>query len=80
MNQIEQHSTSVDHPVLKAITALLAGLGVSNWSDFAAMCAAIYTICLLGEWLWKKFGRPFAENRGWVRRRKRRADDILPPR
>lgn len=74
MNQVEQHS-SVDHPVLKAVTALLAGLGVSNWSDFAALCAAAYTLLLIGEWLWKKFGRPRAESMGWAKPRLRRRSD-----
>jgi hypothetical protein len=70
----DQHST-VTHPIAKFITAWVAAIGVSSWSDFAAMLAAIYTLLLVGEWLWKRVGRPFCEARGWVKRPKRRRDD-----
>lgn len=68
-------SMSVDHPFWKALTALLAGFGVSSWSDFAAFVAAAYTLLLMAEWLWKRVGRPFCERRGWISRPKRRATD-----
>lgn len=68
-------ATSVSNPVLKAATALLAGVGVSSWSDFAALLAAVYTLCLLAEWLWQRFLRPAAESRGWVQRKRRRHTD-----
>lgn len=71
---MEQH-TSVNHPIAKIVTAWLAGIGVSSWSDFAAMCAATYSVLLIGEWLWKRFGRPYAEARGWVVPRLRRKAD-----
>lgn len=70
-----EQTTSVAHPVAKAGTALLAGFGVSSWSDAAALAAFIYTACLLAEWLWKKCGRPFCEGQGWLPRSKRRKDD-----
>lgn len=72
-------ATSVSNPVLKAVTALLAGIGVSSWSDMAALLAAVYTLCLLSEWLWKRFVRPFAEVHGWVKRKRRRATDEDTP-
>lgn len=25
------------------------------WSEFAAMCATIYTVLMISEWLWKKY-------------------------
>lgn len=74
--QTLEQSTSVTHPIAKAGTALVAGFGVSSWSDLAALAAFIYTLCLIAEWLWKKCGREFCENRGWLPRRKRRATDV----
>lgn len=74
MSQSSEQMT-VEHPFLKAATALLAGFGVSSWSDFAAFVAAVYSMLLVGEWLWKRAGRPFAERQGWIQRRKRRVTD-----
>lgn len=58
----------------------LAWLGVTfswtfTWAEFAAMLAAIYTILLIFEWIWKKVVRPFCEMHGWVKRKYRRASD-----
>lgn len=68
-------SVSVSAPGVKAGTALAAGFTVSSWSDLAAVIAAIYSACLLGEWLWKKFIRPALEARGILTRARRRHDD-----
>lgn len=67
--------TSVSHPVIKVFTVWLATLGVTSWGDLAAALAALYSLLLILEWCWKKFGRPFAESRGWVKRAKRRKSD-----
>lgn len=32
----------------------LETIGINSWSDAAAACAAIYSIILIGEWLYKK--------------------------
>ena len=71
---MEQH-VSVAHPAVKILTAWAATLGLSTWSDLAALLAAIYSLILISEWFWKKCGRHFAEQRGWAKPRKRRADD-----
>ena len=70
---IEQ-STSVPAPGVKIATAWFATL-FTSWADVTSFLAALYTLLLLGEWLWKRCGRPFAERHGWVKRVKRRADD-----
>ena len=47
-----------DHTIawpLAKIASAWAAVGVTSWADFASFIAAIYTTCLLGEWLWKKF-------------------------
>lgn len=70
----EVQRMSVEMPFTKAATALLAGFGVSSWSDFAAFMAALYTLMLVIEWLWKHCIRPVAESRGWIARKVRKTD------
>ena len=69
---------SIRAPEVKIVTAW-AGVGVAHLVDYAqliaSVLAAIYTACLLGEWLWKKFLRGCAERRGWVKRVARRKGD-----
>ena len=50
-------------PAAKAGTAwgatgvgfILETLGFHSWGDFAAFCAAAYSLILIGEWAWKKW-------------------------
>lgn len=73
MSRLEQ-TTGIDHAGTK-IVAVWAAVGITSWADVAAFLAAIYSMILIGEWCWKKILRPFAERRGWVQRKARRADD-----
>lgn len=52
-----------------------AAVGITSWADAASALAFLYTLVLLGEWLWKKAIRPFCEEQGWVKRKSRRKDD-----
>lgn len=61
-------------PGVKIITAWTA-VGITSWSDAAAALAALYTLLLILEWMWKKMLRPFLESRGLMIRPKRRKDD-----
>lgn len=70
----EPVQNTVTAPAVKVITAW-AAVGITSWADVASVLAALYTLILIIDWAWKKFGRPFAEDRGWVKRRRRRADD-----
>jgi hypothetical protein len=74
VNAFEQN-TSVDHAAAKIVSvagATLFGLSVSEW---AALAALIYSLLLIGEFVWKKFIRPYCEHRGWIKRTfKRRSD------
>ncbi len=65
---------SVAAPATKIGTAW-AAVGVTSWAEAASALAFLYTLILIGEWIWKKFGRSIAERRGWIRRQKRRRDD-----
>lgn len=58
------------------IASLWALVGITSWADFAAFVAAIYSLLLIGEWLWKRLGRPFAERHNWLARKHRRKDDV----
>lgn len=66
--------STVTAPVVKVVSAW-AAVGITSWADFASAMAAAYTALLILDWLWKKFGRPFCEDRGWIRRKKRRHED-----
>ena len=52
-----------------------ATIGVSSWADVASMFAAILSLLFILEWIWKKTLRPFLEDRGIVRRVRRRRSD-----
>lgn len=69
-----EQQTSVAQPVAKIVTAW-ASIGLTSWAEFASFMAALYTACLLMEWLWKRCGRPFCEEQGWIKRIKRRHGD-----
>ena len=36
------------------LTKWLEMLGIHSWGDFAGMAAGIYSLLLIGEWIWKK--------------------------
>lgn len=38
-----------------------------TWSNIAAALAAAYTLSMLLEFWWKKFWRPLAVRRGWIK-------------
>lgn len=47
-----------------------AAVGITSWSDVAAFLASIYTLALLGEWIWKHGLRDFCVSRGWIAAKK----------
>ena len=71
---MSSQTDSVSQPALKVVTAW-AAVGITSWAEFAAALAAAYTLLLISEWLWKKAGRPFCENRGWLDRKAHRKGD-----
>lgn len=46
--------------------SLWAAVGVTSWADVAAALAALYSVLLIGEWLWKKMIKPFMVWRKWL--------------
>lgn len=71
---MSNQTDTIAQPALKIATAW-AAVGITSWADFASALAAAYTFLLIFEWLWKKIGRPFCENRGWLDRKARRKGD-----
>lgn len=37
------------------VAKLLNSAGIDSWGDFAALCAAVYSIFLIFDWLLKKW-------------------------
>ena len=68
VEQLAEHTVTA--PVVKVATAWGA-VGIAAWVDIAQLIAttlaAIYTLALLCEWIWKKSK--------WLRRKDRRHDD-----
>lgn len=89
MSQAGEQVTSsvVSAPVAKAASAWVgvgASIGITSWSDlsaaltaFSAGIAALYTLALFSELLWKKAIRPYCEYRGWIKRQQRRKNDTF---
>lgn len=50
----QQQAQDIAHPVVKGVSAVVASFGIATWGDVAALLAAIYSACLIGEWIWKK--------------------------
>lgn len=48
----------INHPVLKAFSAVLAGFTGMHIGEWASLIAFIYTSCLLAEWIWKRIVKP----------------------
>lgn len=57
------------------IASAWAAVGLTSWADVASALAALYTVILIFEWVWKKFLRPGLETKGYIKRLKRRRDD-----
>jgi hypothetical protein len=74
MSTAEQQHSVVAAPVIKVVSAW-AAVGFTSWTDVAAFLAAIYSLLLIAEWVWKKVGRPFADRRGWAARKRPRPAD-----
>lgn len=41
---------------------------LSDWmACLASLLAALYSLCVLCEWWWKRFWKPLLKQRGWIR-------------
>lgn len=66
MNSIEGAASAAK------VSAAWGGVAVAHtvgpdWQQIAGFCATVYTLYMLGNAMWRHFGRRYAESRGWVR-------------
>ena len=56
-----------------------AAVGIHNWGEASQAAAWFLSVCLIGDFFWKRFFRKYAERRWpnrFPRRRKRRSDFV----
>lgn len=58
--------TTISHPMLKGVSAVVVTAGGLTWGEIASILAGIYTLCLITEWAWKKLVKPLAIRKGWI--------------
>lgn len=58
--------SKISIPAVKVFSAW-AAFGITSWSDVAALLAALYSLLLIGEWVWKRFGRDIAIRWGLIK-------------
>ena len=68
-------NNDIPMPVAKVVS-LWAVIGVTSWTEAAAFAGFVYSMILIGEWVWKKLIRPLAERRGWVKERRTPDTDL----
>lgn len=66
--------TEVQAKVLK-IGTLWATIGITSWAELASFLAVVYSLLLIGEWLWKKAIKPMLISRGYIKIDRRRKAD-----
>lgn len=57
----------IHYQTLKATGAISLGFAGLTISEWAALAALVYSLLLIGEWLWKKVIKPLALVRGWIK-------------
>lgn len=72
MATAEQHDITVG---AAKVASAWGAIAITSWTDIAAALAALYTLLMILDLWWRRFGRNWAEERGWMQKRKRRATD-----
>lgn len=75
------HNSSDTSLVVKLVsvwTTVAIGWSNVDWARLASTAAFLVSCIFIGEWLWKRIFRPFAERQGLVKRRLRRSTDTRP--
>lgn len=60
---MNDQTSSIASPVTKVVTAWTA-IGITSWAEAASFAAFLYSMALLGEWVWKRIIRPMLISRG----------------
>jgi len=61
---MDKQEIALAAPPISLVGLTIAGISLPDW---AAILASVYTILLIGDWVWKKWNR--------ARNKTRRADD-----
>jgi hypothetical protein len=67
-------TTEIQNQLFKVGSAW-ALIGITSWAEAAAALAAIYSLLLILEWLWKKIARPLLVHFGVVEATAQKAGD-----
>lgn len=59
-------NNQISWPVAKVLS-VWAAIGITSWAEFASFVAGMYSLALLGEWIWKKIGRQLAVRWGLIK-------------
>lgn len=54
------------------IVGVWAAIGITSWTDAASFLAFVLSALALGEYIWKKMGRPFLERMGYLKPKRRK--------
>lgn len=54
--------------IIAKIASVWAAVGITSWAEAASALAFLYTLCLLGEFWWKRFFRPLLERHGLIKK------------
>lgn len=65
------NNNEVSHPLLKASSVGAAWLGGMTWGEVASMLASAYTLLLIIDWWWKRFGKALFQRLGVIKGRRR---------
>lgn len=55
--------------VVFKLASVWAAVGITSWADAASALAFLYTLCLLGDFFWKRSIRAFFVRHGWIKDR-----------
>lgn len=56
----------IKHAPAKVVSAVGVFFGSMTWGEIAQMMAALYTGCLILEWIWKRLLKPLAQRWGLI--------------
>lgn len=70
-SQYKMRDDQVNHPIFKVASVGAAWFAGMTWGELASMMACGYTLLLIVDWFWKRFGKTLAIRRGWIKGRPR---------
>ena len=59
-------NNDINHPLAKFLAALGTLATMDFWSSAGKLAAALLSIAMLSEWIWKRLIKPAGKRMGWV--------------